>query len=118
MRIENVTVRVFTYKTRTVRDSDGHTHPGPERDTRLALLTVAAEDAAAGYAFGAPESLREPIVEGHVRPVLLGQDPFDREKLWQALARRQRGSGAGLTDRTLALVDLALWDLAGRTLGV
>jgi L-alanine-DL-glutamate epimerase-like enolase superfamily enzyme len=53
-----------------------------------------------------------------VKPVLLGEDPFDREKLWQNLAKRQRGSGGALTDRTLAAVDMALWDLAGRALGV
>ncbi|WP_348661924.1 hypothetical protein [Croceibacter atlanticus] len=27
----------------------------------------------------------------------MGQDPMDREKLWQGLARWQRGSGANLT---------------------
>jgi L-alanine-DL-glutamate epimerase-like enolase superfamily enzyme len=53
-----------------------------------------------------------------VRTVLVGEHPFDREKLWQGLAHWQRGSGSQLTDRTLAIVDLALWDLAGRKLGL
>jgi hypothetical protein len=32
MRIEAIKVRRFVYKTSTMRDTDGHTHPGPERD--------------------------------------------------------------------------------------
>jgi L-alanine-DL-glutamate epimerase-like enolase superfamily enzyme len=48
----------------------------------------------------------------------VGEDPFDRERLWQELAHWQRGSTSQLSDRTLAIVEMALWDLAGRKLGV
>jgi L-alanine-DL-glutamate epimerase-like enolase superfamily enzyme len=41
-----------------------------------------------------------------------------RERLWHALARWQRGSGGQLTDRTLALVEMALLDLAARKAGL
>jgi L-alanine-DL-glutamate epimerase-like enolase superfamily enzyme len=118
MRIDKVTVRLFTYPSRTTHDSGGHAHPGPEREARQALLTLATDDGTEGHAFGSPESLRPRLMEGYVRPALIGEDPFDREKIWQTLARCQRGSGGALTDRTLAVVDLALWDLAGRALGV
>jgi L-alanine-DL-glutamate epimerase-like enolase superfamily enzyme len=118
MRIATLTVRVFTYPSTTVHDSEGHSHPGPEHPARLAILTVAADDGAEGYAFGSPDTLRPRVVEGYLKPVLLGQDPFHRERLWQELARWQRGSGGALTDRALAVVDLALWDLAGRRLGM
>jgi L-alanine-DL-glutamate epimerase-like enolase superfamily enzyme len=46
----------------------------------------------------------------------MGEDPMDREKLWINLAKWQRGSGANLTDRTLAVAEMTLWDLAGRAL--
>jgi L-alanine-DL-glutamate epimerase-like enolase superfamily enzyme len=46
----------------------------------------------------------------------VGHDPFDRERLWQELAHWQRGSTGQLSDRTLAIVEMALWDLAGRKL--
>lgn len=118
MRIEAITVRVFTYPSRVVHDTDGHSHPGPEHEARQALLTIRADDGSEGHAFGSPEALRPRLLESYVRKVLIGQDPFDREKLWQGLARWQRGSGGSLTDRTLAVVDLALWDLAGRKLGM
>lgn len=118
MPIQDITVRHFTYPSRVVHDTDGHSHPGPEHPARQALLTIRDDEGAEGYAFGSPEALRTHLLESYVRKVLIGQDPFDREKLWQGLARWQRGSGGNLTDRTLALVDLALWDLAGRKLNM
>ena len=62
--------------------------------------------------------MRPSRIDGFVKVVLMGEDPYNREKLWQGLAHWQRGSGAQLTDRTLAAVDMALWDLAGRALGL
>ena len=116
MKIEQVSVTVFKTTSNTVHDTDGHTHPGPEHDSTNAMLTITTDDGHSGYAFGQPESLRPYVLENFIKKVFLGEDPMDREKLWQALARWQRGSGANLTDRTLAVAEMALWDLAGRKL--
>jgi galactonate dehydratase len=54
----------------------------------------------------------------HIRELVVGQDPLRREHLWQQVAR----CGFYPTDRTLAsalsAVDVALWDIAGKALGV
>jgi L-alanine-DL-glutamate epimerase-like enolase superfamily enzyme len=57
------------------------------------------------------------VLETLVNPTLIGEDPLRREKIWQALKERQRLNLGRLSDRTLALVDGALWDLAGNALG-
>lgn len=106
MKVEAIKVRVFSYKTRRVSDSAGHTHPGPEHDAKLALLTLLADDGTEGHAFGPPEALRPFLIEKYVETVFLGQSPLDRERLWQELAHWQRGSGGQLSDRTLAIVDI------------
>jgi L-alanine-DL-glutamate epimerase-like enolase superfamily enzyme len=118
VKIIDVNVRVFVYKTYTMRDTDGHTHPGPERDARTAILTIKADDGSEGYCIQSPQIIRPHIIENFVKPVLLGKDPLDREGLWQGMAHWQRGSSEQLTDRALATVELALWDLAGRKLGL
>ncbi len=118
MIIEDITVRVFVYKTKRSYDTAGHAHPGPEQDAKLALLTIRTDDGTEGHCFGAVEVIRAFIINKYVKPVLVGQDPFNREKLWHDLAHWQRGSAQQLTDRALAVVDSALWDLAGRKLGV
>ena len=48
--------------------------------------------------------------------VLVGQDPFNRERIWQDLNHWQRGSAHQLTERALSFVEQALWDLIGRSL--
>jgi L-alanine-DL-glutamate epimerase-like enolase superfamily enzyme len=117
-KIERVSVTTFRSVSKSFRDSCGHRHPGPARETREALLTITDTDGAAGYCLAQPDQLREAVIDGHVRPVLTGQDSLGRARLWQALARRQRGAHGGLTDRAIGYVDQALWDLAGRRLGV
>jgi L-alanine-DL-glutamate epimerase-like enolase superfamily enzyme len=118
MKIERVSVRVFTHTTRKVKDSDGHTHPGPPRQTKNALLTITCDDGSEGHALCGPEVMREAVVDAYVRTVLIGEDPYMREKLWQGLAHWQRGSQGQLTDKVLSAVDMALWDMAGRKLGL
>lgn len=61
--------------------------------------------------------VREEILDRFVRPNLLGQDPLRTEALWYAVYKWQRLGGGQLTDRTLAAVDLALWDLKGKAAG-
>jgi L-alanine-DL-glutamate epimerase-like enolase superfamily enzyme len=113
MRIADVKVRVFNYTSNIVRDDEGHTHPGEEHDAQGALLTVVADDGTQGHSFG---PVRPGPVAQFMKPLLVGEDPYDREKIWQHLVHNQRGSGGALSDRAIATVELALWDLAGRKL--
>lgn len=118
MKIERVQGTVFHYLSSRSVDSAGHSHPGPEKRVNMAMLTITADNGVSGYAFGPVEVVRPHVLEAFVRKVLIGQDPFDRERLWQDLVHWQRGSAGQLTDRALAVVEQALWDLAGRALGV
>ena len=120
MKISRLAVHVFEHPTRIVRDSAGHAHAsrGSPGKARLAMLRVATEDGAEGYAFGPPEVIRPHVMEGFVKKALLGEDAFDRERLWRDMAVRQRGSAGQFTDRALAIVEQALWDWAGRRLGL
>ena len=116
MKIERVTGTVFTFPTFRVVDSAGHSHPGPETQGRMAMLTITTDDGHQGHAFAPPEVIRPYVVESYARKVLVGADPFMREKLWMSLEHWQRGSAGQFTDRALAAIEQALWDLAGRTL--
>ncbi len=52
------------------------------------------------------------LITRFVGPLLAGQDPFDREYIWQQLWL------AKLPENVVSVVDLALWDLAGRATGL
>jgi len=114
MRIADVSVKQFRYRSRTVRDEHGHGHPGDEHDATQTLLTIATDDGAQGHYIGGVE---RGTIEHIVKPMLLGEDPFYHQRLWRALSERQRLNLAALPDRVLTAVDLALWDLVGKVVG-
>ncbi len=113
MLIESVAVRVFTTTAHTEVDEAGHRHPAPEHEVTAALLEITDRDGHRGSCQVQPDHVREPVLAAHIRPALIGRDPWQREMIWQSLARRQRGAHGGLTDRALGYVDQALWDLLG-----
>ncbi|MBN1642676.1 MAG: enolase [Anaerolineae bacterium] len=112
MRIVDVETQTFSYRSQVVRDTEGHTHPGPEHDARQSLLRIVTDEGVEGWAPGGERA----VVDAIVKPLLLDQDPFYRERIWQTLKERQRLHMGRLSDRVVAAVDIALWDLAGKAL--
>ena len=112
MKITDVTTIRFKCISRTTREADGHAHPGPEHESTQALLKIVTDEGAEGYSLGGNPQ----IIRSVIKPALLGRDPLYREKIWQDLKERQRLNLGTLSDRVLAGVDMALWDLAGRYL--
>ena len=83
------------------------------------LVEIVGEDGLSGWgeAFG-PAMLTAPIVDFY-QPLLLGSDAFATELHWQNLYNRLRDHGQkGLAIEALSAVDIALWDLKGRHLGL
>ncbi len=112
LKITEVSVQTFSYQSNVVQDSEGHGHPGPEHEAKQSMLRIGTDSVAAGFIFGVdPAPIRETVA-----PILWGEDPLYRERIWQTLRRNQRIYRDRLTDRVLAAVDLALSDLAGAVL--
>jgi D-galactarolactone cycloisomerase len=83
------------------------------------LVEIIGEDGNSGWgeAFG-PARLTAPIVE-YYKPLLVGEDALATERHWQNMYNRLRDHGQkGLAIEALSAVDMALWDLKGRHLGV
>lgn len=110
MKITDVRTQRFKYISKKVRDSDGHGHPGPEHEASETLLKIITNDGIEGYCFGANPQ----VVESIIKPTLVGENPFYRERIWQDLKERQRLNLSTLSDNIISKVDMALWDLAGR----
>jgi galactonate dehydratase len=49
---------------------------------------------------------------------LLGKDPFQIEHIWTSLHRRVTWTGGAVTISAISAIDLALWDIKGKALGV
>lgn len=118
MRIDDVTVTLWEWSgipptryTTTVASSD-------TRKTHLGLVRIATDDGADGYAFlgsaMGPADAGAQFLVSALKPLLMGEDPLARERIWQAMMRRSRGQMLPV----IGAVDVALWDLAGRAAGV
>jgi D-galactarolactone cycloisomerase len=90
------------------------------------LGEVEAEDGSVGIGLTQSSSaVIAPIIEsgaGALRHHLIGADPRDVGRLWRRMyegwpGQWGRGSEGGLAVNAMALLDLALWDLAGKLRG-
>lgn len=59
------------------------------------------------------------IVEKVVQPMILGDDPMDRDVIWHKVYNLLRDHGQkGMPMQSLSGVDIALWDIAGKVAGL
>ena len=89
-------------------------------DERWSLIVeVVSEDGVSGFGevYG-PARLNAPIVRLYGE-TLIGRDAGARELIWEDLYARFRDHGQkGLAIQALSGIDIALWDLAGKTMGM
>ena len=88
------------------------------RSTHMALVRIITDEGIEGHAFlgNALSSLgndANTIIE-RFKPMLVGQDPLAREKIFQ----RMMNWAMGPILRVIGAIDVALWDLAGKAAGV
>ncbi|MBB2910344.1 L-alanine-DL-glutamate epimerase-like enolase superfamily enzyme [Streptosporangium becharense] len=92
---------------------------GSPPDGEGAVLRIATDEGVEGVALAPRRGtgpLLEDLVERVLRAELVGQDPLRREWLWHRMWELDRTEEFPLY--LLGLVDVALWDLAGRHAGL
>jgi L-alanine-DL-glutamate epimerase-like enolase superfamily enzyme len=87
------------------------------------LVRIVADDGLVGWGEAhAPPIPRvaQTLIADLFAPQLIGRDPLATDAIWDALyaSMRLRGYGSGVMLEALAGVDIALWDLAGKALGL
>ncbi len=98
-----------------IRDLKVMVLQGPRTYTLIKVESDAGL-AGIGEAYGSPGvGVKEQVLA--LRPQLIGQDPLEIEKIYIGLGTRTDGSAHALM-RAVSGIEMALWDLAGRILGV
>jgi L-lyxonate dehydratase len=68
-----------------------------------------------GNAALAPHVTKQ-VIDLHLKPLLIGKDPWDIEFLWQLMYRKTMAFGRrGLGMVAISAVDIALWDILGKS---
>src|SRR5690625_4378392 len=123
VRITGVSVDLVGYRTRVGRDSDGMVSIGTPGRGRAAAIRITTDVGIEGLYIEDDVMVVDQLgqdaqlVSDIIAPVLLGSDPFERERTWLTLTRLQRMHLTRLHDRIIAVFDVALWDLLGKIMG-
>ncbi len=64
-----------------------------------------------------PGGVSAAYIEHTFKPLLIGQDPFNVEVLWESMFHASRPFGGGGAVNAISGIDVALWDIIGKTLG-
>jgi L-alanine-DL-glutamate epimerase-like enolase superfamily enzyme len=86
--------------------------------SQLGLLTIRTDAGVEGHAF-LGSAMRGAHLDGEsliqmLKPLVVGEDPLQRERLYQAMWQRNRNT----TFRAIGAMDIALWDIAGKVTGL
>ncbi|MCI0545890.1 MAG: mandelate racemase [Candidatus Rokubacteria bacterium] len=117
MKITDVTLTLFEWPGIPATTYGRHTGRF-EGKSQLGLLTVSTDEGVEGHAF-LGSAMRGAQMDAaslihYLKPVVMGQDPLDRERLYQGLCHRIRNT----TYRAIGAVDVALWDIGGKVAGL
>ena len=85
------------------------------------VVIIRTDEGIEGYGFcgGGTEVAGKVLIENHYKNLLIGSDPFDTETLWDKMYRASIVFGRkGAAIEAISGVDIALWDIKGKALGV
>lgn len=101
------------YRARTVQPRPA----GQPRPIEGIYLHVDTDEGITGL-FGPIMETQAFLIATQLRSHLIGQDPNAVEHIWDVLARHDRHARQGHMMMAISAVDLALWDIRGKALGV
>ena len=113
MRISSVDTIRFKTQSRFKRCRWVGIEYGDAAEVEQTITRIATEDGVEGYMIGGDKAANEHVV----KPLILGENALDREKLWHWMDQISTLRHS-ITERDMSVVDCALWDLYGRTVGL
>jgi L-rhamnonate dehydratase len=129
MRIKEIRTRVVSWRGKTVplpphfctNPMDLLTLPEASMSTFTfhgwLVVEIFTDDGHVGIgnAALAPQVTKQ-VIDLYLKPLLLGQDPWDTDFLWQHMYRKTMAFGRkGIGMVAISAVDIALWDLLGKS---
>ena len=117
MKINDLTLTLFKWE-----DIPGQLpkrHTGQMGSTsQIALVTITTDQGIQGHGFlgtsGHSAEMDAGSLIRYLKPVVMEQDPLDRERLHEIMSDLYRNTSM----RAIGAVDVALWDIAGKFAGL
>jgi D-arabinonate dehydratase len=113
LKITDVTLESYSWpRPKPIRNGKyTYTHAG------LNAVLIHTDEGVTGLGLGGSmmvnEEIARAVLDG-LKGQLIGEDPFDNEKMWDAMWKPKLVGRRGLTTRVISAIDIALWDLKGK----
>lgn len=131
MKIKNVRTRVFEWKGKVVPPArnfctnaadqlfERGDNMGSFRFHGWLVCEIETEDGTVGIGNAAlAPRIAKAAIDEYYAPLIIGEDPFDNEYIWQKMYRRSHAWGRkGIGMTAMSAIDIAIWDLMGKEVG-
>jgi L-alanine-DL-glutamate epimerase-like enolase superfamily enzyme len=116
MKIADIQVIYFRTRSRVRPTKWGYYYWADEHESISSITKIVTDEGIEGYNLGGDRA----TIERLVKPLLVGEDPLQRERLWQWMTNYSGVSVAlhDFNERLVGFVDCLLWDLYGRMVGL
>ena len=113
MRVTGLRTETYRWpRARPIRNGRYvYTHAG------LNVVKVDTDEGITGIGFSGGVTEAEDIgrsIAEHLKQVVVGQDPFDTERIWDDMWQPKLVGRRGITTRVISAIDMALWDIKGK----
>ena len=117
MKITDLTVTIFPWENIPLKSYDEAVKMATTKSD-LGLVLIKTDEGLEGHGMLGlsvhPATLEAQHVVRFLKPILMGQNPLDRERLYQRLSLMRHQ----VTTMAICAVDVALWDLVGKIAGL
>lgn len=113
MKIVDIVSEEYRWPLRKPISNGKHTYTHKS----LALVKIETDAGITGIGLGAGGEIGRATVE-QLKPVLIGEDPIDVERLWHKMWIPKLIGRRGLTTRAISAIDIGLWDVRAKFAGL
>jgi D-arabinonate dehydratase len=113
VKIEDITTESYRWPRPKPITNGKHTYT----HSGLGLVKIATDAGITGIGLGGAGEVERAVI-GHLKPLLIGEDPIDVERLWHKMWVPKLVGRRGLTTRAISAIDIGLWDLRAKVAGM
>ena len=120
MKITDVTTTlIFNPDADAIQDATIPPLKPGTRGRTTVFIHIHTDEGTQGFSYlNSPAAIRS-LINDNLKDILIGKTPFETERIWTEMFWRVRGYGRkGFAFQAISGLDVALWDLKGKALGV
>ncbi len=113
MKITDASMEIYRWDRPVPIRNGTYTYP----TVALNLIKLETDEGITGYGYMGGEHVTDDMTMGtfnNMKQFVIGQDPFDNERLWDEMWQPKLVGRRGTSTRAISGIDIALWDIRGK----